>query len=76
MKTLFELLVVCSKTHKPISIIELNEQDFVNIFPLYWSDHQNNVARQKLFTRYPKLKGKVYIQSRCNTSGALYGIQL
>ena len=74
MKTLFELLVVCSKTHKPISIIELNERDFVDIIPQYWSDRQNTIARQKLFTQYPKLKGKVYIQSRCNTSGALYGV--
>lgn len=72
-KPLFELLVVCSTTHKPISIITLLPVDFGDIIPLYWDDFQNKIAYDKLLKLYPKLKGKVYIKSIPNTAGALYG---
>lgn len=73
MKSQYDLTVMCSTTHKPISIITLLPVDFGDILPLYWNDFKNKIAYDKLLNQYPKLKGKVYIQSSCNTAGAAYG---
>ena len=73
-KPLFELLVVCSTTHKPISIITLTALDFSETIPkMYHNELKNKLAYNKLIALHPELRGKVYIYSNCNTAGAAYG---